>query len=370
MRELMCKLMMVLAGLLAVSAGLAEDLVWKSASELGVRGRGWPVAAALYGRLPAQYQATVPAAVWKWGEMPAGLYVAFVSDSPKISFRWAVEGEGTALAMPHMPQTGVSGCDVYSKAADGSWRFIRIGMSWWQNPATVAVEIGTPGKDRPYVVFLPLYAKLKSLEIGIPPGYTIDPADPFKEGSRKPIVIYGTSITQGACASRAGMAFSSIVMRKLNWPVVNLGFNGSGLLDPETVEMIADIDAQVFVIDALKNLRNQVFEKKDGDKELGQRIRATVKMIREKHPATPILFVGESHYLEFHPTAVSKAQAETVKELQGQGIKHLYILPGTDLLGRDGEATTDGVHPNDLGMMRHAILFTNALKPLLPPPGK
>jgi lysophospholipase L1-like esterase len=370
MQGMMRKLMMGLAGLLLASAGLAEDLVWKPASELGVRGRGWPVAATAYGRLPVQYQGKVPDAVWKWGAMPAGLYVAFVSDSPRLSFRWAVEGEGTGLAMPHMPQTGVSGCDAYSRAADGSWRFIRIGLSWWQNPATVTVDIGTPGKDRPYVVFLPLYANLKSLEIGIPAGYTIDPADPFKEGARKPIVFYGTSITQGACASRAGMAFPSIVMRKLEWPVVNLGFNGAAILDEGTVGMIAGIDAQVYVIDALKNLRNQVFEQKDGARELRQRIRAAVKLIREKHPDTPILFVGESHYLEHHPTAVSKAQSEAIDELQGEGIKHLHVLPGADLLGRDGEGTTDGVHPNDLGMMRHALLFVNALKPLLPPPGK
>lgn len=369
MQEMMRKLMMAVAGLLLVSAGLADDLVWKQASELGVRGRGWPVVAA-YGRLPAQYQGKVPEAVWKWGTMPAGLYVAFVSDSPKLSFRWAVDAEGTGLAMPHMPQTGVSGCDVYSKAADGSWRFIRIGMSWWQNPTTVAVDIGTPGKDRPYLVFLPLYVKLKSLEIGVLPGYTVDPADPFKEGARKPIVFYGTSITQGACASRTGMAASSIVMRKLEWPVVNLGFNGAALLDPPTVEMVADIDAQVFVIDALKNLRGQVFEKTDGPKELRQRIRAAVKLLREKHPDTPILFVGESHYLERHPTAVSKAQAEAIGELQGEGVRHLHLLPGTDLLGRDGEGTTDGVHPNDLGMMRHAFAFITALKPLLPPSGK
>jgi lysophospholipase L1-like esterase len=367
---MMRRLTMAMAGVLLISAGWAEELVWKQASDLGVRGRGWPVAATAYGRLPAQYQGQVPNGVWTWGAMPAGLYVAFVSDAPRISFRWAVEAEGTGLAMPHMPQTGVSGCDAYSRAADGSWRFIRIGLSWWQNPTTVTVEIGTPGKDRPYVVFLPLYVKLKSLEIGIPPDYTIDPADPFKEGVNKPIVFYGTSITQGACASRSGMAFTSIVMRKLEWPVVNLGFNGSGLLDPETVDMIAGIDAQVFVIDVLKNLRPQVFEQKDGAKELRQRIRATVTRLREKHPETPILFVGESHYLEHHPTAVSRAQADAVKELQDAGVKNLHLLSGADLLGRDGEGTTDGVHPNDLGMMRHADVLVRVLKPLLSAPKK
>ena len=70
---------------------------------------------------------------------------------------------------------------------------------------------------------------------------------------KKPIVFYGTSILQGGCASRPGMAHTNIISRRLNRECINLGFSGNGQLDLEVARVMAEVDAGVFVLDFVPN---------------------------------------------------------------------------------------------------------------------
>src|SRR5690606_20072577 len=99
-------------------------------------------------------------------------------------------------------------------------------------------------------LYLPLYNEVKWLEIGIP-----DSADlhPLPNLAQRPIVVYGTSIAQGACASRAGLAWTALLERQMDRPVINLGFSGNGLLERKFIEELITVDAAVYVLDCLPN---------------------------------------------------------------------------------------------------------------------
>ena len=55
----------------------------------------------------------------------------------------------------------------------------------------------------------------------------------------KPVLVYGTSIAQGGVASRPGLAWTALLERKLDRPVINLAFSGNGRLEPEVLDLIA-----------------------------------------------------------------------------------------------------------------------------------
>ncbi|MFI4874421.1 MAG: SGNH/GDSL hydrolase family protein, partial [Blastopirellula sp. JB062] len=217
------------------------------------------------------------------------------------------------------------------------------------------------GARRLYTLYLPLYNGVETLEIGVPEGSDFVPVAPRSE---KPIVFYGTSIMHGACASRPGMSISGIVGRRLNRPVINLGFSGNGRLESEVGEFLCELDPAVFVIDCLPNVDGPVVAK---------RTEPLVRQLRQAHPETPILLVEDRTYTNsgFRQSARERhagsraALTKAYENLQAAGVKNLYYLPGDMLLGDDGEAATDGSHPSDLGMMRYADAYVPALRKIL-----
>jgi lysophospholipase L1-like esterase len=248
-----------------------------------------------------------------------------------------------------MPATGVSGVDLYGKDKRGKWRFLDNGRpKGVSNRASFKI---TPGQ--PCLLFLPLYNGVKSVEIGIPPGKKLRP---LVRSRRKPIVIYGTSITQGACASRPGMAFPAIVARELETPVINLGFSGSGKMEPEMADLIAELDPSIFVLDCLRNMSVEMTQ---------TRIEPFVKKLRAAHPDTPIVLAEEADFRDNTPTAKGRVVRESYERLKEQGIKNLHLLSTKGMLGADHEGTVDKTHPNDLGMMRQAKVFIKTLRPIL-----
>jgi hypothetical protein len=128
------------------------------------------------------------------------------------------------------------------------------------------------------------------MEIGVPDSSLFSPL-PLR--FEKPVVVYGTSIAQGACASRPGMAWTAILGRKLDTPVINLGFSGNGRLEKELTDFITGIDAGIMVLDCMPNLVNEKNYPRD---EIIRRIVQTVKQLRKSRPLVPILLTDHSGY--------------------------------------------------------------------------
>ncbi len=345
------------------SKGVTEqgsETLWYDLKLLDVEGRGWTDTKAFYDRLPAKAEGVAPQAVWGLSRQSAGLCARFVTDATTIQAKWSLTSD--RLGMPHMPATGVSGLDLYVKH-EGVWRWLAIGIPKEQTPR-VALVSGLPAGKREYLLYLPLYNGVSSVELGLPKAARLAKADPYGAGHRKPIVFYGTSITQGGCASRPGMVHTAILQRRLDYPVINLGFSGSGKMEAEMAPLFADLDPAVYVLDCLPNMMAA---------EVTERVEPFVAVVRKAHPDTPILFVEDRSYTDSFLLA-SKHQRNAdsrvalkaaYDRLTKAGDKYLAYLPGEHLIGDDGEGTVDSSHPTDLGFVRQADAFEKALKPLL-----
>ena len=339
---------LICLALFASAAGAAEQMVWHDCQQIGVEGKGWTDTLSFYDRLPAKAQGKAPASVWGLSHCSAGLCVRFTTDAPLIQVRWTLLN-GVA-ALPHMPATGVSGVDFYAKTKGGRWEFVGNGRP---EAATNTARFTVP-RGQQYLLYLPLYTGVKSVQIGLPQGRKI--AACAASSHRRPIVIYGTSITQGGCASRPGMAWTSIVGRQLDTPVINLGFSGNGKMEPAMGDLLAELDPSVYVLDCIWNMSPE---------EVKERVVPFVEKLRGLHPTTPILLAEDSSFRNECPTAKGRLVRVAYQKLQAAGVKNLHFLASQGMLGNDSEGTVDGCHPTDLGMLRLADAFSEALRLIL-----
>ncbi|MFZ4575154.1 MAG: SGNH/GDSL hydrolase family protein [Phycisphaerales bacterium] len=330
------------------------DLVWHNPEMWGVEGKGWATTERFYDRLPASAAGVVPKAVWELSHHSAGMFVSFTTDAAEIHVRYSLSK--SRIAMPDMAATGVSGFDLYAR--DGArWRWVSVFKPTEQRCEGPLAESLDPG-TRDYRLYLPLYNGVDSLEIGVPPSASFTPISPRAE---KPVVLYGTSILHGAAASRPGMAWPSILGRRIDLPTVNLGFSGSGKMEKEVAALVAEIDAAAYVIDCAPNMNA---------KQITERAGPLVECIRAARPSAPILLVEDRRYGYAWVKGSSrdrneqnaKALAAVYADLVARGVKGLAYVPASALLGDEPEETmTDGSHPSDLGMM----LYAKAVAPVL-----
>lgn len=329
-----------------------------------IRGQGWHnEQKTSYTRLPQRAQKTVRQDVWNLSQQSAGLSVAFRSNAPEIKVRYVVTG---GMSMPHMPATGVSGVDLYATDSDGRSRWcggkyaFNDTISYTYSGLTYATD---HGHGYEFQLFLPLYNQVTWMEIGVP----ADASFRFLPVSQdKPLVIYGTSIAQGACASRPGMAWGNIVNRTLEHPVVNLGFSGNGKLESELFDLLAEIDAKLYIIDCMPNLPG-----KEASAVIYDRALAGVKKLRTRSQA-PILLVEHSGYTNEFSSQTTEdsyrvANVELRKAYEAltkEGIADLHYLTKEEI-GLSMDAAVEGVHPNDLGMQQYADSYVKKIREIL-----
>ncbi|MBL8793766.1 MAG: dienelactone hydrolase family protein, partial [Planctomycetia bacterium] len=337
-------------------------LLWYDVRELGVEGQGWQETKSPFDRLPGKADGVVRAPVWNLSRHSAGMAVRFVTDAKSIQARWTLTSE--SLAMPHMPATGVSGLDLYVRQ-DGQWRWLGAGRPTAKGANQQAQLVaGLPPGKREFLLYLPLYNGVTSVEIGIAKDHGLARAEPRLAEQRQPIVFYGTSITQGGCASRPGMAHAAILGRRLDRPVINLGFSGNGKMDPEMGQLLAELDPAVFIIECLSNMSTQ---------EVADRTEPLVRTLRKARPTTPIVLVEDPTY--GHAFLLDEVKQRSLERraafrkaydrLIADGVPHLHYLADQGFYGHDGEATVDGVHATDLGYQRLADAYAPLLTKVL-----
>ena len=341
-----------------VAAGAPSDaaaVAWYDVREVGLEGKGWTETEKFYDRLPAKAKKTVRAAVWNLSRHSAGMMARFQTDAAEIWADYKVTSSN--LAMPHMPATGVSGLDLYARDDADRWRWLSVVRPTAQAMTTQLVS-GLAVSRRVYAMYLPLYNGTEHLRIGVPKGSSFTLIEPRTE---KPIVFYGTSITHGACASRAGTPHVAILGRRLDRPTINLGFSGNGRMESAVGDLLAELDAAVYVIDCLPNMQGG---------EVAQRAEPLVRQLRKAQPKTPIVLVEDRTYpaAGFRPSLRQrhlesrKALRAAYDKLRDAGVDRLEYLDGETLLGDDRDDTTDGSHPSDLGFYRHAEAFEPVLR--------
>jgi len=287
----------------------------------------------------------------------SGGAIRFASDTGAIALKVKLISKDD---MSHMPRTGSAGFDLYVGKGKNK-RFIKAAMPGSQRIEYEAVFEGiNPNKEmQEWTLYMPLYNGVQELEIGLLPGSRIEKPMPYT--IKKPIVFYGSSITQGGCASRPGNSYTSILCRWLDADMVNLGFSGNAKGEPEMAELISKIDMSAFVMDYDHNAPDV--------KHLQDTHENFFRIIRENNPELPVIFVSRPDF--DGNILVSKERRNVIRNTYENalksGDKNVYFVDGETLFGQcDRDAcTVDGCHPNDLGFMRMAENIYPTLKKAL-----
>lgn len=324
----------------------ANGIVWYNPKETPFQliGFNWIKQENVYRRLPVHPQWELSKGVEILANHTAGGEVRFKTDSKRILIKVELREKS---GMYHMPSTGQSGFDLYMDS-DGENRYIKT-TRFAVDSTRFKVELFNTDKKemRSFTLNFPLYNGVNSLEIGFDEGAAVEVPNPFEMKGK--FVIYGTSITQGGCVCRPGMAYSNIMSRKLDVQFVNLGFSGNGKGEPALAHLINQISDVRFIIldyeaNAFKTIKNTIGN--------------FVDILREKHPETPILIMSKIRYArerkgtEDYAQLISNRdfQQNLVKKRKEAGDTNIFFIDGSKVLGNQYyECSVDGVHPSDLG---------------------
>ena len=347
---------------MALKKADADGIVWFDPMEdpFGLTGFEWIKEDSVYKRLPLNPDWEIPNAVNRLSNHTAGGQVRFRTNSKKILLKVELRERS---GMYHMPATGQSGFDLYMEK-NGIQRYLKT-TRFSNDSLKYQVELfnNEDEKMRSFTLNFPLYNGVNSVLIGLEHESSIESPYPFKLSGK--FVIYGTSITQGGCVARPGMAYSNILSRKLDVQFVNLGFSGNGKGEPELAHLISQIsDTKFIVLDYEAN----------ASKTITNTIGPFVTILREKHPDIPILIMSKIRYARDSDDSPSYKllmenrdfQKRLVRERRTAGDENIYFMDGSKVLGNDyDECTVDGVHPTDLGSLRIAEALLVAIEEIL-----
>ena len=296
-------------------------------------------------RLPIRMKEKVRPPVWSLAQQTSGGRIRFRSDCTTLAIRLEYPD---LSRMQNMHTFGQSGVDLY---IDG--HYVRTAIPNKSTDVEFYYFKNIAKREREITLYLPLYKGVKVLQIGMNKGAEISPAQPFILD--KPVVYYGTSITQGGCASRSGMSYQAILSRRLNLDFVNLGFSGNGKGDPELAEAMTEIDASCYVLD---------FGLNNGSAEsLAKVYGPFLDILRRAKPEILIIAISPPYYTQgflFYTDDQRNSEMRDVIRNEvarriAAGDKNILFVDGFELLGPDlVDGLVDGGHPNDLGFQAMA----------------
>jgi hypothetical protein len=323
----------------------------------------WDETQPVLKRLPDRLKSTVPPKVWSLSQSPAGVRIRFRTDSVVLG----IEAKTGPYKVATSPALGLIGIDLYVNGRyHGSTLPLKddglINQIW---------ATGAAPEMRDITLYLPIGTPTLIQSITLGADAKIEPARPYT--NPKPIVYYGSSITQGAQASNPAMAFPCVLGRWLDMDFINLGFSGNGKGEPALAHAVAEIDAACFVLDYWANPTPDQFK---------DTLPGFVDIIRAKHPATPIIIPGPY----YNPSENTNSRAggyqiekrkhapSFVAERRAAGDANIHYVDGFSLISpAQADALADARHPNSYGM----FLYARGLEPLLrkvldlpPPPSR
>ena len=304
----------------------------------------------MFRRLPQQVAETVSNAVYCLHDNTAGGRVRFKTDSPYVAIYVKMPTIGK---MSHFALTGSAGFDLYS---DNNYIGTFVPPYTIEDGYENIIRFNSD-EMREITINFPLYSSVKELFIGIKKQSALFPCQPYR--IEKPIVYYGSSITQGGCASRPGMAYQSIISRQMDADYINLGFSGSAKAEDAMAEYISGLQMSCFVYDydhnapSLEHLRNtheKMFLK-----------------IRQHHPNTPIVIMSRP---KFKLTDHEKMRLEVIETTYDNAVingdKNVYFIDGRKLMELAGDqGTVDNCHPTDFGFASMAKCLGDFLEKIL-----
>jgi len=311
-------------------------------------------------RFPLNSKKDLRPGVWELAQCPASGCIAFRSDTTLLRLR--ARNKDTTH-MPHMPLSGSNGLSVYAGQGD-RLRPWGVAIPDMVNPFFERETFnGVERKIRDYRIYLPLYHPLQSLELGFSRGARIIPPTPNRLD--KPVVFYGTSVTQGGCANTAGSDFISSVGRLTNLHVINLGFSGNGCGDIAVAKLMARIDAAMHVLDYPCNVSPD---------DLKKTLPPFFDILRRKWPKVPIMFMSPPCFwqTDFAPSRLTDLEQKRDHMMafysarRAAGDLNVHFFDMFDMIHFAADAAyVDGVHPTDEGFQLMARRLAPAIERIL-----
>ncbi len=330
-----------------------------------IEGLAWFEKEKEYYRVPLASKNDVSEAVYWLASHTAGAQVRFKSDSNRVVVKVKLRDRPN---MSHMPATGQCGFDLYYKDEKETNYHFFTSTNFPYGSIEYRVQLFTsdfPGiKD--FILNFPLYMGVEEVLVGLEKEAFIEA--PVHHAYDKKIVVYGTSITQGGCASRPGMAYTNILSRKLDAQFINLGFSGSGLGEPIMAKLMSEIqNVGMFILD---------YEANGGcTGHLEKYMYEFVEILRNTYPKVPILVITKpffSNYVFVKSEIAARKrvfnfQKQLVSNLKRKGDQNIYFYDGNKLYGKIDfdECSVDGLHPTDLGFYRMSEALLPIIKKIL-----
>ena len=310
-------------------------------------------------RLPLSFLPQCSEGVRRLATHLAGSCVRFSTDAKEMAVLWRLTETGN---MPHFAASGQSGVELFEETDEGTREIKNVIPAMDEGHGCRKEQsalIPLPGGMRSYCLYLPLYNGLERLMLGFAPEAKIAPGRTPKIA--KPIVFYGSSITQGGCASKAGSAYTTILCRKLDAAQINLGFSGNGKGEEHMARYIASLEMSAFVLDYDHNAPTPEHLEKTHERFF--------EIIRQAQPELPIVMLTKPDF-DKDPEDSELRRAiirRTYEHAAAKGDRRVEFVDGQTLFGEEDRdmCAVDGTHPNDLGFYRMAGTLEGVLRRML-----
>ena len=352
----------------------SEEEPWKyvDATTLRVINKAFSNTERTFSRLPAHLKDSIAPGreLWDRQQCSAGIGIRFATDSKRIGVKYKLFWDTHLI---HMADTGLKGTDLYIFEGDSVWRHVNTTRPYvkkdedgnktkWVESTYVS---NLDGKTHEYMVYLPLYDGIEELYIKVDSAATITTGNPELIDPNCRIVAYGTSILQGGCASRTGMAATNIMSRELNAEVMNLGFSGEGKMDSYIAYALAEIpDVDIYLLDPVPNCTEMMCDTLTyGFVNILRTLRPEVPIVMLEGPLYPY-YRYDSSFNSYLP-AKNAAYRKNYELLAAENPENIYYVTSEGLDGVEDDGTVDGIHLTDLGFRHYANKMTPILRDIL-----
>lgn len=314
-----------------------------------------------YARLPEGVRSRLSGALRRLAVQTAGGRVRFTTDAKQIRIEILLDDTNIKT---HMTPFNKAGAELYAGAERVlNLRPRAVGVVPYERLDGYALDpvidytIERPGKNELYTLYLPTFTGVQSVYISLPGDAAVAEAPAMGD----PVVFYGSSITQGACACRPSTTYPARVAAALHCDFVNLGFAGNALGDLPIAEYIAGLPMRAFVLDYDHNAPDAAYLQKTH--------KPFFEAVRRAQPETRILLITRPD--TGRDTArldeCYKVIERTYLDARAAGDTRVALLSGRTFYPESGRdlCLTDFVHPNDEGFAHIAQKVEQALKALL-----
>lgn len=335
---------------------MGEKLVnWHTLCPADVEGKGWSKTEAPFDRLPAKIKDVLPN-VWNQSHSSTGMCVYFKTDSTSVHAKLSLGSD--QLGEQNFNVCAHSGVDLYCyDSNEERWRWAAAtphNVIKDQNPEIKLLD-SISGEMRSWCMYMPFRNQLLEISIGVDAGSYFQVVPPR---GKPPLVYYGTSIIHGAFSIRSGLGVAQILGRNLDMPLINLGFSGAAKMEKEMAELLAELDAGIFVVDAYHNLKPEDIE---------NNVEQFIDILCTAKTDTPIFVLGAPQHLHswLHPDMQKEQDSKTIlldkicRAIMNK-YSNLHYFKGDDFYGSD-EVSVDGIHPNDAAFANMSKVLTKEI---------